>query len=122
MTENPSVKDQSLPELMEPVRQRILRYPNDVWDCERCGTEDSMRIRRSTLNNFKADDILLKCTICKYAPVHGVDIEPEQYDKEVEERIEKYGRRSIDVNTHSDFIDAPDDEVKELLHSLGYLG
>lgn len=115
------MEEQPLPELMEPVRQRILDYPHHVWDCERCNSDDSMRIRRSTLNSFGADDILLKCTVCKFAPVHGTEVPPEQFEEELEDRMEMYNRRSIDVNKHSDHIDEPNAEVKKLLESLGYL-
>lgn len=122
MTENPSAASQPLPELMESTRQRALdKMPHHVWDCERCNTDDSMRIRRSTLNSFKADDILLKCVECKYAPVHGTDVEPDVFEEELQARMDRYNSRSIDVNTHSDSIEERREEIKDMLHSLGYL-
>lgn len=70
------------------VRDRVATLPDTVWDCERCGKEDSMVLRRSSLNEqFHADDVSLKCMNCWHVVAHGIPFDdPEAFLSEFEAR------------------------------------
>lgn len=112
----PTAADQPIPELAEPSLERMLELPDAIWDCEGCEGEDTMRWRRSSLNRFGADDVLLKCIRCQHARTHGIEVPQEQIEDELQARKEKYGSRIIDLADHTDSHDAD-----ELLEALGYV-
>lgn len=95
------------------VRERLEALPDTVWDCERCGAEAAMQLRRSSLNEqFLADDVGLKCGRCSYYATHGIPFaNPEQYALEAGER----DGRVLDFAT-----DGPADSVAANLDALGY--
>jgi len=74
-------------QLRRRVEERLNDLPDEVWNCERCGSEDSMQLRRSSLNKeFMADDIGLKCMECRYYATHGVPfLAPGVFDAELED-------------------------------------
>lgn len=94
------------------TEERLSELPDSVWDCERCGTDDSMQLRRSSLNKqFMADDVGLKCAECRYYATHGIPFdEPEQFERELADR----GKRVVD------YTEEDGDPVAERLAALGY--
>lgn len=106
----------SLEQARSHVRERANALPEAVWDCERCGADDSMAIRRSSLNEqFRADDILLKCMDCWYAASHGVPFtDPAQFEHELDELRE--GQRVLDFAWDGD-----EPTPEENLAALGYI-
>lgn len=93
--------------------ERLEQLPTEIWDCERCGCENSMQLRRSSFNeSFMADDIGLKCSECYYYATHGVAFDsPEQFETELaarDGRVRDFAREDGDV-------------TKERLESLGYV-
>lgn len=95
------------------VKERVNSLPDTVLDCERCGGNQTMQIRRSSLNEqFKADDIGLKCSRCRFYATHGVPFEDEKtFD---EERLAR-GRRVLD------FTREDGRPTEQRLEALGYL-
>lgn len=101
-------------EAREKVRERVDNLPKSVWDCERCGESDSMKIRRSSLNQtFHADDCSLKCQNCWYFTTHGIPMPPHDFAIEMELRG---GKRVLDF-----VLDGPEKSVDENLKALGYI-
>lgn len=98
----------------ERVRERVNSLPEDVWDCERCNSEDSMQLRRSSLNEqFLADDVGLKCAVCRYYATHGIPFDdPAHFHEE----------RSMRGSRVLDFTRVNGEPDKEQLRALGYLG
>lgn len=94
------------------VRERVATLPDTVWDCERCGSEDSMMIRRSSLNEqFHADDVAFKCMNCWSVVAHGIPFDdPEVFRDEFEKRPSR---------VHDFATDAA--QPRERLAALGYL-
>jgi hypothetical protein len=98
------------------VRERVNeRLPASVWNCEACNSTDSMKVRRSSLNEqFLADDTGLKCMNCWHYRTHGIPFEDASvFHKERRAR----GRRVVDFTR-----DASGEPDKERLRALGYLG
>lgn len=94
------------------VRDRVAALPDAMWDCERCGSIDSMMIRRSSLNEqFHADDVMLKCGVCWFTPTHGIPFEDQSVFRE------EWDNR--DSRVHDFAQDAAN--PKERLAALGYL-
>lgn len=101
---------------IELVRERVEQLPDGVWDCEGCGSEDSMAIRRSGMNHSAyANDVILKCMECWRIRTHGIPYESEeQFHKEKELR----GQRILDFAKES----GVSDDVADNLEALGYVG
>lgn len=99
--------------MKENVRGRAESLPNGVWDCEACGSEDSIQIRRSSLNEqFFADDISFKCMECWHFRTHGVPFDdPDVFGEELSDRDGRVVDFARDGN-----------DVRERLAALGYLG
>jgi len=95
------------------VRERVETLPQTIRDCEACGADESMAIRRSSLNEqFLADDVSLKCMDCWYVRVHGIPFEdPETFEDELSDR----GRRVLD------FTESDGEPNREQLAALGYI-
>lgn len=95
------------------VLERLDRLPDAVWDCERCDTNGSMQLRRSSLNDaFLADDIGLKCSWCRFYATHGIPFRDQsEYAREREQRA----GRVLDFAR-----DGPRPSVSENLAALGY--
>lgn len=94
------------------VRNRVDQLPLGVWDCEGCGGTDSMQIRRSSLRGRPcADDVTLKCAACYRIRTHGIPIDRETYEIELEDR----DGRTLD------FVEHGPDSVDANLQSLGYV-
>lgn len=108
-----------MPDIYSRVLERVEQLPDAVWDCERCQTRGSMQIRRSSLNpQFKADDIALKCSECRYFCKHGVPFEdPEGFRKEFAEM-----RNNVRTVDFAETEHGPEDSVEDNLRHLGYLG
>lgn len=99
----------------ERVRERVNRLPDSVWDCERCGSDSSMQIRRSSLNEqFLADDVGLKCSTCRYYATHGIPFEDASV---FHEEHDARGSRVVDFTR-----DETGTQTRERLRALGYLG
>lgn len=100
--------------LIKQVKYRVSQLPDKIWDCERCGEEEGMEIRRSSLNDqFMADDIALKCQECYYFASHGVPFDdPHQFERELEER----DSRILDFA-----LGGPKSSAEENLEALGYI-
>lgn len=95
------------------TEDRLSRLPDSVWDCERCGEENTMQLRRSSLNEqFFADDVGLKCSVCYYYATHGIAFESsQQFKRELNERDSRV----------RDYTEEDGDPVKERLEALGYM-
>lgn len=104
----------ALEEARRFVRERTASLPQSVWNCERCGNDGSMAIRRSSLNEqFMADDVGLKCMKCWYYATHGIPFDnPEQFHLEMDLRK----HRVLDFANQG-----PSPSVSENLAALGYL-
>jgi len=99
----------------ERVRERVQSLPSSVWDCERCGTAESMQVRRSSLNEqFLADDVGLKCSNCRYYATHGIPFEDASV---FHEEHGARGGRVVDFTR-----DESGEPDKQRLRALGYLG
>lgn len=98
------------------VYDRVESLPPAVRDCERCGSEDSLEIRRSSLNvQVMADDVLLKCLECWFVATHGIPFSDEEaFEHELEDLRE--GRRTLDF-AFEDGWETPAENLK----ALGYL-
>lgn len=99
--------------LKERVKQRVSELSDAILDCEACGEEDSMQLRRSSLNQqFYADDVLLKCSSCYRTRTHGIAFEdPDRFKQEWDSRdgrVIDFARDSYDPS--------------ETLEALGYVG
>lgn len=99
----------------ETVRERVADLPDAVRDCERCGGDDAMQLRRSSLNDtFLADDVVLKCKRCRYAATHGIPFDdPETFEWELMDL--RNGTRTLDFA-----LDGPSNDVADNLAALGY--
>lgn len=96
------------------VQSRVSSLPDSVFDCERCDTDNAMQIRRSSLNEqFYADDVGLKCSNCRYYATHGIPFETAETFKR---------ERAARNNRVVDFTEEENEQVKERLEALGYLG
>jgi len=109
-----SIKPMS--DLYDRVRERVTsRLPASVWNCEACGSDDSMRIRRSSLNEqFLAEDTGLKCMNCWHYRTHGIPFEDASV---FHEEHGARGGRVVDFTR-----DESGEPDKERLRALGYLG
>lgn len=98
---------------MTLTQRRVAALPDSVRDCEPCGGEGTMAIRRSSLRPEPcADDVLLKYMTCYRVQTHGIPISREQYEREMELR----GGSRI-----RDMVDDGPDSVESNLASLGYI-
>ena len=97
----------------ERARERVNTLPNAVWDCEACGGNSTMQLRRSSLNTqFKADDVGLKCGECRFYRTHGIPFEDaDEFDREREARDGRV----------LDFTRRDGEPDKERLAALGYI-
>jgi hypothetical protein len=102
-------------DLKQRVRERVQALPHSIFDCEACETDNSMQIRRSSLNEqFLADDVGLKCMECWHYRTHGIPFnDPDTFQSELQAR----GTRVLDFTT--DEHGQPDTEN---LKALGYIG
>lgn len=101
-------------DLEQRVRDRVADLPDSVKDCEACGGEGTMHLRRSSLNKqFLADDVGLKCLDCWHYRTHGIPFDdPDTFNAELQAR----GKRVIDFTRRDGEPDT------ERLRALGYLG
>lgn len=85
-----------------------------IFDCEVCGSDGTMALRRSSLRpNPCADDVTLKCTRCFHIRTHGIPIARATYEAELAQRG---GERIYDAVTSGD-----EEKLHERLSALGYL-
>lgn len=92
------------------VRERVRTLPQSVKDCSQCS--GSRKIRRSSLRPEPcADDVMLKCTSCYNVATHGIPIDRETYEKELDMR----------PNRVLDFVYQGPSDVQENLEALGYI-
>lgn len=94
------------------VQDRVEGLPSEVFDCESCVREETMKIRRSSLRDEPcADDVLLKCQACYYPRGHGVPVTREVYEEELSWR---------DGRTLDFVDDGPEEDIEANLKALGY--
>lgn len=99
----------------ETVRERVAELPDGVQDCEGCGGEETMQIRRSSLRPEPcADDVSLKCSECRHVRTHGIPVTRETYEREMGLRN---GSRTLDFVDDGPY--GPDVETN--LKALGYV-
>jgi hypothetical protein len=91
--------------MLEATKDRVENLPETVRQC--CG--ETMKIRRSSLRDEPcADDVTLKCTNCYRIQTHGIPINRDTYESEMDNR----GSRTVD---------AVDRNPKDNLKALGYI-
>lgn len=94
------------------VRERVDALPEGVRDCEACGATGEIAIRRSSLRpNPCADDVTLKCMSCYRTRTHGIPVDRETYEAELDQR----DSRTLD------FVNDGPSDVEENLAALGYI-
>lgn len=100
--------------IKDNVRDRVAELPDAVHDCEACGAEASMQIRRSSLNEqFLADDVGLKCETCRFYRTHGIPFgDADEFNSEWEAR----SRRVVDFSR-----DEKGEPDEANLKALGYI-
>jgi len=97
---------------IENTRLRVNSLPNAVRDCEACGGEDTMKIRRGSLHDGPcAEDTMLKCIECYAVRTHGIPLDRETFEAEMARR----GSRIVDA------VEDGPDSVAENLEALGYI-
>lgn len=100
------------PSRFDAVRERVDELPDTVLDCEGCGGDGTMEIRRSSLRDRPcADDVTLKCMSCFAIRTHGIPIDRDTYERELSQR---------DGRTLDGVDDGPSD-VESNLAALGYV-
>lgn len=92
----------------------LASFHPQILDCEACGSEGTMTLRRSSLRPSPcADDVTLKCTRCFHVRTHGIPITRAQYETELVQRGEQ--------RVHDAVMDGGEDGLQERLAALGYL-